>query len=112
MQFHFKRLLYSNTGKYIISMILGVGLASLFRKSCSEKRCIRFIGPHIKNVEDKVFKYNDKCYKYKPTAESCNKSKKQIKFDIDEELKNEEGFTGNNYYNKNSKILHYSKIYK
>ena len=38
MEFHFKRLLYSRVGKIIISLLLGLGLATLFRKVCNKKK--------------------------------------------------------------------------
>jgi hypothetical protein len=78
---NFRNFMKSNEGKMFLSIILGIGLASLFRKSCNGKRCMRFIGPHISKIENKVYKFNDKCYKYKPNAETCSKKKKQVHFD-------------------------------
>ena len=34
---NFRRLLYSTPGKYIISILLGLGLATLFRRACKER---------------------------------------------------------------------------
>ena len=42
-----RRLLESELGKNIISILLGLGLATLFRKVCTDKNCIRFNGPII-----------------------------------------------------------------
>lgn len=75
-----RRIIYSKFGKYIISILLGLGLASLFRKACHDRKCLKFVGPDIKEIKDKVFKFGDKCYKYSPSAESCNNEKKQVHF--------------------------------
>ena len=58
-----RRLIYSEAGRYIISMLLGLGLATIFRKVCNERNCIIFRGPPLSKVKEQVFKYNNKCYK-------------------------------------------------
>ena len=49
-----KNFLYSiqhtELGKYIISIILGIGLASLFRKSCEGRSCMVFRGPSMDEI--------------------------------------------------------------
>ena len=55
-----RRLLESELGKNIISILLGLGLATLFRKVCHDKNCIRFNGPIISDIEDKTFKHGEK----------------------------------------------------
>ena len=42
---NFKRLINTSLGKIIISIMLGLGLATLFRKVCKDKNCITFKGP-------------------------------------------------------------------
>ena len=66
-----RRLIYSKAGRYIISMLLGLGLATIFRKVCNERNCIIFRGPPLSKVKEQVFKYNNKCYKFKPVITSC-----------------------------------------
>ena len=78
---NFKRLLYTQFGKYIISIMLGLGLASLFRRACHDRTCYKFVGPSIEQIEGKTFKFNDKCYKYKAEAKSCNRDKKRVHFE-------------------------------
>ena len=34
-----KKLINSLTGKYVMSILLGLGLAALFRKACTSKKC-------------------------------------------------------------------------
>ena len=70
------KLLYSKTGKIIISILLGFGLASLFKFSCKNNNCIIFKAPQIDKIRYKTFKFNDKCYKFTENAETCNKNKK------------------------------------
>lgn len=78
MPVNMDRLLYGTYSKYIFSIILGFGLATMFRKVCNDKNCLRFVGPRIKEVDDKVYQFNKSCYKFKPKAVSCSKNKKQV----------------------------------
>jgi len=75
---NFRRLFTSEIGKNIISIILGLGLATLFRKVCNEKNCIRFNGPIITDIEDKTFKHGEKCYKYSAQSDKCDSTKRVI----------------------------------
>jgi len=82
-----KRLLNTSLGQIIISMVLGIGLASLFRKVCTDKNCIVFNGPIIGDIEDKTFKHGEKCYKYKPTPSKCDSTKRIV--DVTSSIKQE-----------------------
>lgn len=73
-----KRLLYSPAGKNLISILLGVGLASLFQKVCKDKDCLIFTGPVISEVDGKIFKHQDNCYKYDIETTTCDASKRII----------------------------------
>jgi hypothetical protein len=83
MGIDFKRLLYSDAGKNIISVVLGIGLASLFQKVCKDKDCIIFSGPIISEVDNKIFKHDDNCYKYDIISTSCDKDKRIIEMSTD-----------------------------
>ena len=78
IQADFKKLLNSETGKIVISALLGLGLATLFNKVCKDKNCIIFNGPVLSEIDGKIYKYGDKCYKYTPTATKCISNKKII----------------------------------
>ena len=70
---NFKRLLHTNTGRNIISLILGLGLATLFHKVCKDKDCILFSGPVISEVDGKIYKITKRhsmlgVVKFKTTA--------------------------------------------
>lgn len=79
-----KNFLYSiqNTelGKYIISIILGIGLASLFRKSCEGRSCMVFRGPSIEDIHKSNYKYGDKCYTFKEQSVKCGSAEKRVEF--------------------------------
>ena len=45
-----KSLAKSDKGKTIISIIVGLGLAALFRKVCNDRDCIIIKGPPIEEV--------------------------------------------------------------
>lgn len=79
---NFKLILYSNTGKIIISVILGLGIACLFHKACKDKECITFSGPVISNIDGKIFQHDGKCYTYKAKTVKCDSTKKTIEFGV------------------------------
>ena len=90
---NFKRLLNTPTGRIFISIILGLGLATFFRKVCKDKKCMVFHGPIIRDFEDKIYKYGDKCYSYKTKSDKCDTVNKKV-IDIrspktDEEIEQE-----------------------
>ena len=75
-----KRLLYGKYSKYVISIILGFGLATLFRKVCNERNCLIFKAPKIKNIEEKTYKVDKTCYNVKHKQVAYNNSKKEVFF--------------------------------
>ncbi len=51
----------------IISVILGLGLATLFNRACTGDGCVIYQLPKGKTpemIENNTFSINDKCYKY------------------------------------------------
>ena len=80
MHFNIKRLLYSPLGQMIISMLLGFGLATLFRKACNRRNCLVFRAPPLDKIKGQIFKYEGNCYKFNTKAESCQNAKKSIEF--------------------------------
>lgn len=80
MDINFKRLLYSPIGKMIISMLLGFGIATFFRRACNSRNCLVFRAPSLDKINKQIFKYEDKCYVFNAKSESCNNAKKTIEF--------------------------------
>ena len=77
---YLKRLIYGAPGKLIISIILGLGLATLFRKVCKDRDCIIFRAPDIKKIQNQIFKFEGKCYKFSEEIERCDSNKKIVPF--------------------------------
>ena len=75
-----KRWLHSDTSKYVISIILGLGLSTLFRKECQGEKCIVFTSPPITELEKETYIYGDKCYTYANKSELCDSQKKLVRF--------------------------------
>jgi len=73
-----QRLLNTYLGRIFISILLGLGLATLFRKACKDKDCIVFNGPIISDLEGKIYQYEDKCYQYSTEATKCDTTKKIV----------------------------------
>ena len=38
-----------------MSVILGLGLASIFRRTCSNKKCLMFVPPEMATLKDDIF---------------------------------------------------------
>jgi hypothetical protein len=66
-----KQYLDSEAGSIIISILLGLGLAALFRKACLDNNCVIIKGPPYKDIKDKIFIQEDKCYIYTPKSTQC-----------------------------------------
>jgi Icc-related predicted phosphoesterase len=81
MSVHFGKFVHTKTGKTLMSIILGFGLASLFRKICKEKNCLLFYAPPIEELDDKIYKSNGRCVKYKPVATKCSMNIKTLVFE-------------------------------
>ena len=73
----FNRILEHPVGSIVVSIILGLGLASLFRKACVNDRCIVIKGPPTKEIQNFHYKLNDDCYKYEPYVVNCDDEKKE-----------------------------------
>jgi hypothetical protein len=71
-------LLEQKYGKYFISMILGFGLGTLFKKSCNNNNCFIYKVPDLSKINGKSFKYNNKCFKYDLVPGVCMSTKKQF----------------------------------
>ena len=75
------KFVHTETGKILMSILLGFGLASLFRSMCKDHSCLVFHAPPLDQFSDKIYKNKNKCVKYIPVATKCNTSSKIIEFD-------------------------------
>lgn len=78
---HLIKFVHSKTGRYVMSIILGIGFASLFRTICKDKNCIVFYAPPLDEIENKIYKHGDKCYTYHNKQTKCNPNKTSVEFE-------------------------------
>ena len=64
MTLYLEKFVHTERGKYIMSVLLGFGLASLFRTICKDRNCLIFHAPPLDDFKDKIYKSNNKCFKY------------------------------------------------
>ena len=69
------------SGIIVVSIILGLGLASIFRRTCVGDNCRVFKGQSVNKLDGKVFKKNGKCYTMKPQTVTCDANKKLFEFE-------------------------------
>lgn len=66
-----KRVLNDNAGSIMISVILGLGLAAIFRKACSGGSCIVVRHPDLGELKKYVYRMDGSCFKYTPHVVPC-----------------------------------------
>jgi hypothetical protein len=67
----------SETGSIVVSVILGLGLATVFRRACSGGACIVVKGPPVKEISNNTYKINDDCWRYTPYVTRCEEDSMQ-----------------------------------
>jgi len=75
------KFIKTKTGRTVMSILLGFGLATLFRKVCKGKNCNIFRACPTEEMNEKIFKYEDKCYKFSPNNTTCDKKKQIYEFE-------------------------------
>jgi len=63
--------LKTKEGNIIFSIIFAFGLASILRIACNTANMVIIKGPPLKDVQDKIFSFDNKCYSYKTINTSC-----------------------------------------
>lgn len=58
-------------GAIVVSVILGLGLAAIFRTTCRGERCIVIHGPPRDQIDRHVYRIDDQCYRYSSYAVGC-----------------------------------------
>ncbi len=58
--------------RILISVLLGFGLATLFRKVCKDNKCVVINSPPIEDLEKYYYKIKDDCFKYTPYPADCS----------------------------------------
>jgi hypothetical protein len=67
----FEKLFNTKEGNILISIILGLGLASLFRNICKNGKCIVYTSP-VDEIQKNFYKIDDTCIQYKPNIIPCD----------------------------------------
>ena len=75
-----EKILESNIATPIISILIGLGLASIFRKACVNGDCYIFKGPYTSEIEENIYSFDGKCYKFTLKNIKCKTKKQQINF--------------------------------
>ena len=75
---HLSKFIHSTRGRYLMSLILGFGLATLFRTICKGKNCVLMKAPENSEIDGKLFRFQEKCYKYNTKQTKCDVNKKSV----------------------------------
>ena len=73
------KFVHSYTGKIIMSILLGIGLATFFRAVCKGKNCKIISAPPLNEIQDQVYKFDDKCYKMEMNPIKCSNNRNTVK---------------------------------
>jgi hypothetical protein len=73
------KFVHSSTGKIIMSLLLGFGLATFFRSICKGKRCRIIEAPPMDEITDQTYRFDDKCYKIEKNAIKCDSNKTTVR---------------------------------
>ena len=68
------KLLDNKNITILLSIIWGFGLSCIFRKVCKERDCLKFKAPDPNSIINKIWRENDKCYKFKIKNTTCSKN--------------------------------------
>ena len=71
---HLGKFVKTSTGRFLMSVLLGLGLATLFRTTCKGDKCSIFLAPIDMGGGD-VYKYDGKCYRADMRAVKCDSKK-------------------------------------
>lgn len=65
------RLIYTDRGQIIASVLIGFAIALLFRKVCNDRNCKVILAPPLEHVQKTVFELEGDCYRYTPVPTKC-----------------------------------------
>jgi hypothetical protein len=70
----FDRIFNTPTGRILISIIWGVGLALLFfYQMCDGPQCIILKAPPSSAINEHIYLHNSACYSFIPYSTNCDK---------------------------------------
>lgn len=62
----------------LISFILGVGIAAMFRPICKGPDCVILRGPPVQDIRDTVYQFGSRCVEFKTQAVECPKDGSEV----------------------------------
>lgn len=65
-------LLSTRAGAVMVSIILGVGLATMFRRVCKGDGCRVVRAPEASLIDGRTFRIDHQCYRYVPFDVPCD----------------------------------------
>jgi hypothetical protein len=77
---HLSKFVHSTTGRYMMSILLGIGLATIFRETCVGANCVTYNAPPIEELDEQTYKFDGKCYKMEQNSVNCDAKKKIYNF--------------------------------
>jgi len=66
-----QRVAHSQYGGALISVLLGLGIACLFRKVCKGSNCIKFTSPSVKELDGQVYRHGETCHTFTAVTKNC-----------------------------------------
>ena len=69
-----KEVMDNRVGSIVVSVILGVGLAALFRRVCTDGNCVVIRAPKSGEVDKYFYKIGKDCFKYTPFVVECGQT--------------------------------------
>jgi hypothetical protein len=73
------KFINSKEGKYLMSIILGLGLSSLFRTICKGTKCNIIKAPPMEEIDGQIYKFDGKCYEIQTNPIKCDSKRKTLK---------------------------------
>lgn len=66
-----KDFMSNNVGCIVVSVLLGLGLATMFHKVCVGRDCVIVKGPSVDYVTRHIWRSGQDCFKYKVQKVKC-----------------------------------------
>lgn len=66
-----RRLFKCPEGAIFIAALVGFGLATMMRKSCTDLSCRELVAPSVEEIESKKVKSKGTCYQFEPSQQQC-----------------------------------------
>ena len=70
---HLENFLHGDVGRVMVSVVLGLGLATFFKRQCQGDRCVVHRPPPPEDVQGKTFRLDatEACYVFDPVPVAC-----------------------------------------